>query len=106
MLLMMQMGLRIGEVCGLQWGDFDLQDGVLSVRRTVKRIYMAPGKTTLVTQSPKTQSSERDIPIPTGILSLLKKKNMSGRVTASGFYQIPTLDQLNRAAITRACKDT
>lgn len=25
MLLMMQMGLRIGEVCGLQWGDFDLQ---------------------------------------------------------------------------------
>ena len=35
MLLMMQMGLRIGEVCGLQWGDFDLQNGVLSVRRTV-----------------------------------------------------------------------
>ena len=74
MLLMMQMGLRIGEVCGLQWGDFDLQNGVLSVRRTVKRIYMAPGKTTLVTQSPKTQSSERDIPIPTGILSLLKEE--------------------------------
>lgn len=72
MLLMMQMGLRIGEVCGLQWGDFDLRNGVLSVRRTVKRIYMEPGKTTLVTQSPKTQSSERDIPIPTGILSLLK----------------------------------
>ena len=74
MLLMMQMGLRIGEVCGLQWGDFDLQNGVLSVRRTVKRVYMAPGKTTLVTQSPKTQSSKRDIPIPTGILSLLKEE--------------------------------
>ena len=74
MLLMMQMGLRIGEVCGLQWGDFDFQNGVLSVRRTVKRIYMAPGKTTLVTQSPKTQSSERDIPIPRGILSLLKEE--------------------------------
>ena len=74
MLLMMQMGLRIGEVCGLQWGDFDLQNGVLSVRRTVKRIYMAPGKTTLVTQSPKTQSSERDIPIPTGILNLLNEE--------------------------------
>ena len=74
MLLMMQMGLRIGEVCGLQWGDFDLQNGVLSVRRTVKRIYMEPGKNTLVTQSPKTQSSERDIPIPTGILDLLKEE--------------------------------
>ena len=74
MLLMMQMGLRIGEVCGLQWRDFDLQNGVLSVRRTVKRIYMEPGKTVLVTQSPKTQSSERDIPIPTGILNLLKEE--------------------------------
>ena len=79
MLLMMQMGLRIGEVCGLQWGDFDLRNGVLSVRRTVKRIYMEPEKTTLVTQSPKTQSSERDIPIPTGILSLLKEEYVGQR---------------------------
>ena len=44
MLLMMLMGPRIGEVCGLQWGDFDLQNGVLSVRRAVKKIYMEPGK--------------------------------------------------------------
>ena len=79
MLLMMQMGLRIGEVCGLQWGDFDLRNGVLSVRRTVKRIYMEPERTTLVTQSPKTQSSERDIPIPTGILSLLKEEYVGQR---------------------------
>ena len=48
MLLVMQIGLRIGEVFRLQWGDFALQNGVLSVRRTVKRIYMAPGKNTLI----------------------------------------------------------
>lgn len=63
-LLMMQMGLRIGEVCGLRWGDFDLQKGALAVRRTVKRIYVETGKTSLVIQSPKTISSERSIPIP------------------------------------------
>ena len=48
LLLMMQMGLRIGEVCGLQWNDFDLTTGVLSVRRTVKRIYIAGGRTKVV----------------------------------------------------------
>ena len=43
-LLMMQMGLRIGEVCGLQWADFDLEHGVLSIERTVKRIYEAQAR--------------------------------------------------------------
>lgn len=43
LLLQMQLGLRIGEVCGLQWGDFDFKAGILTVRRTVSRIYCAPG---------------------------------------------------------------
>ena len=59
LLLMMQMGLRIGEVCGLQWNDYDLTTGVLSVRRTVKRIYIAGGRTKVVVQTPKTHSSIR-----------------------------------------------
>ena len=73
LLLMMQMGLRIGEVCGLQWGDFDLTAGVLSVRRTVKRIYVANGQTEVVVQTPKTHSSTRKIPIPRGILRILNR---------------------------------
>lgn len=72
-LLMMQMGLRIGEVCGLQWADFDLEHGVLSIERTVKRIYVGTGQTRVVIQSPKTRSSERKIPIPHGILGMLKQ---------------------------------
>ena len=73
LLLMMQMGLRIGEVCGLQWNDFDLTAGVLSVRRTVKRIYVANGQTKVVVQTPKTHSSVRQIPIPQGILQILNQ---------------------------------
>lgn len=72
-LLMMQMGLRIGEVCGLQWADFDLEHGILSIERTVKRIYVSTGQTRVVIQSPKTRSSERKIPIPHGILKMLKQ---------------------------------
>lgn len=70
---MMQMGLRIGEVCGLQWADFDLEHGILSIERTVKRIYVSTGQTRVVIQSPKTRSSERKIPIPHGILKMLKQ---------------------------------
>ena len=70
---MMQMGLRIGEVCGLQWNDFDLTAGVLSVRRTVKRIYIAGGRTKVFVQTPKTHSSMRQIPIPQGILQILNR---------------------------------
>ena len=33
LLLQMQLGLRIGEVCGLQWGDFDLTAGTLEKRQ-------------------------------------------------------------------------
>lgn len=72
MLLMMQMGLRIEKCAGC--------NGVISTCKTVFSLFGAlsrefishPEKPALVTQSPKTQSSERDIPIPTGILSLLE----------------------------------
>ena len=71
LLLQMELGLRIGEVCGLQWGDFDLKAGLLTVRRTVSRIYGSDGRTKLVIQTPKTRSSGREIPIPRRLLSLL-----------------------------------
>lgn len=71
LLLQMQLGLRIGEVCGLQWGDFDLSAGVLTIRRTVSRIYCRDGHTKVLIQTPKTRSSGREIPIPQKLLSLL-----------------------------------
>lgn len=78
-LLMMQMGLRIGEVCGLQWGDFDLLSGTLSVKRTVKRAYLGKKNSKVLIQSPKTQSSIRKIPIPQSILQTLKQASTGHR---------------------------
>lgn len=72
LLLQMQMGLRIGEVCGLQWGDFDFRAGTLTIRRTVSRIYCHTGKTKIVVQTPKTKSSGREIPIPCELATLLR----------------------------------
>ena len=49
-------GLRIGEIVALQWGDIDLSERVLKVRRT-------QGKRAEETLSPKTKNSHRAIPL-------------------------------------------
>ena len=68
-------GLRIGEICGLKWSDFDLDDGVLKVRRTVQRIYLVDGEkrtTKIVAAEPKTRESNRDIPLSGELLKIVR----------------------------------
>jgi integrase len=68
-------GMRAGELCGLQWPDVDLENGILFIRHTL--IYLAGnkalGKESYVLQTPKTQSSERYVKIPTSLVKLLTK---------------------------------
>lgn len=52
LLLGFQLGLRIGEICGLKWGDFDLSAGTVTIQRTVTRISCGNGHTKVVVQSP------------------------------------------------------
>ena len=73
LLLGLELGLRIGEICGLQWGDFDLKLGTLKIERTVCRISCGNGHTKVVIQTPKTRTSRREIPIPKYLLMMLKK---------------------------------
>ncbi len=70
-LLSLHMGLRVGEVCGLQWADIDFEKSVLTVRRTVQRISTGHG-TKLLIDSPKSRASRRSIPIPAFLLTLLQ----------------------------------
>ena len=68
-------GLRIGEICGLRWGDINLQNGTLNVRRTLERIYIVNGEdrhTELIINDPKTPNSIREIPLNSEVLSLIK----------------------------------
>ena len=73
LLMGLELGLRIGEICGLQWGDFDLKLGTLNINRTVCRISCGNGHTKVVIQTPKTRTSRREIPLPKQLLILLKK---------------------------------
>lgn len=59
-------GMRIGEICALKWDDIDLGAGIISVRRTIERIYTVETgvrHTELVIGPPKTPHSIREIPI-------------------------------------------
>ena len=68
-------GLRIGEICALKWSDINVTDGILTVNRTIERIYIIEGEkkhTELVINTPKTQNSCREIPMNKELLGMLK----------------------------------
>ena len=72
-LLCLFTGLRVGELCGLKWGDIDFKNETVSVQRTVQRVNKH-GKSEIVIGSPKSKSSNRTIPIPNFLLAILKTK--------------------------------
>jgi len=68
-------GMRIGEVCALTWEDIDTNNGIISVNRTIQRIYVIEDgsrKTELILDTPKTKNSIREIPISKDLLRILK----------------------------------
>ncbi|MCM1508182.1 MAG: site-specific integrase [Ruminococcus flavefaciens] len=68
-------GLRIGEICPLQWKDIDLEKRILTVTKTMQRIQWPTGisKTKLIITDPKSESSRRQIPIPECMMGFLHK---------------------------------
>ena len=66
-------GLRLGEICGLMWSDFDAKKGTLNVNRTLHK--EKGGR--LVTGDTKTYAGTRTIVLPDSTAELLRcrKKN-------------------------------
>ena len=65
----------------MQWGDIDLVHKEVRIRRGVRRIAIGTGKTSVVVQAPKTESSKRVLPIPpklSVLLQMLYQKNTFG----------------------------
>ena len=76
-LLSLSTGMRIGEICALKWKDINFKKEIVSVTKTLQRIYVGEGKTKVLNSEPKTFSSKRMIPIPNKLLKylqLVKKK--------------------------------
>ena len=67
----MMSGLRIGEVCALQWKDIDRERKVIVISKTVERLF-DEGRTLLAVNTPKTPSSNREVPIPHALFEYLR----------------------------------
>lgn len=72
-------GIRIGELCALQWSDIDLEKRIITVKKTMQRIKNTAGRTAtkIVITTPKSKTSEREIPIPDVLYSSLKTMRQS-----------------------------
>ncbi len=79
--LCLSTGLRLGEICSLKWEDIDPERGLLHVSRTVQRIRSeeGPSKTILLETAPKTVFSNREIPMPDTLISLLMTFKKTGQ---------------------------
>ena len=66
-------GLRIGEICAMHWKDIDLDKKEIRVRFTLQRIYDKNLKNTkVIIDSPKTKNSTRNIPMSNKLYYILK----------------------------------
>ena len=65
--LLLENGLRLSEMCGLQWGDFDLGNRTVTIRRAATDVNggVEVGK-------PKNATSAREIPITTELAEMVK----------------------------------
>ena len=86
MLIALNTGMRIGEVCALKWDDINLEEEMINVRRTLtkKKAPFDPAKTIWVDDIPKTPCSIRSIPI----VPILLTRLMSEKPSAASSYVI------------------
>jgi integrase len=68
-------GMRIGEICALTWDDINTDMGIISIRRTIQRVYVVEAgnrHTEVILDTPKTRNSIRDIPMTRELSRILK----------------------------------
>lgn len=71
-------GLRIGELLALTWGDIDFERRILTVSKTCYDGKIE-GKRTRIIDTPKTLCSQRRIPLPKNVVSILKSMRRTSK---------------------------
>lgn len=83
-------GLRIGEICALQWRDIYFETGALYVNKTVQRLKSentGSAKTKLLISPPKSAASNRLIPLPSFLIDYMghfRQESEDSYVLANG----------------------
>lgn len=94
-LLSLNTGIRIGELCALLWNDVDDIQNIITIHSTLQRVYdknMYP-KSKIIIGNPKTEKSVRNIPLSKKLQSVMNQLpdiNYNGYVlTNSHSYMEP-----------------
>lgn len=80
-LICLYTGLRVGEICALQWQDISLDEQYLYIHQTMQRLQstqQGETKTHIIISAPKSDCSIRKVPIPDAVLCLLQQYQENG----------------------------
>ena len=108
-LLALLTGMRIGEVCALQWRDISLPDRVIHVRATMQRLQVqnAEQKTAICIGAPKSENAARDIPLSPLAVQLcagfMRPEPEAYILTGQPSYMEPRALQYRFARYTQQC---
>jgi len=76
-IIVMLIGIRLGELCALKWENIDLESATISINKTMQRIKSTDtirrAKTKIIIDTPKSSASIRVIPIPLKLLVILRE---------------------------------
>lgn len=76
-------GMRIGEICALEW--LDITENTIHISKTMQRLKNSNGVTEVMILPPKTDSSDRIIPIPSALKPVIEQhRKTCGFVLAQG----------------------
>lgn len=86
-LLSLYTGIRLGELCALRWNNILLSEGIVQIRFTMQRIHdpdypsgnSSGSRTKVITTSPKSACSNRDIPLPAFLLERIRRNAPASR---------------------------
>lgn len=102
-LLALYTGIRVGELCALQWSD--ITDEYIQINKTMTRVKVDNHKTEVKIGSPKSDSSKRLIPTPQCLLPLIKEFRNTGYLLSTDKleYIEPRLMQIKFEKMISEC---
>ncbi len=104
-------GIRIGELCALRWNNISIKDKIIKITSTMQRLkdvsVNPQAKTTVVINSPKSNTSSRIIPMTDYITALCKEMNPQSSnafiLTGNENFMEPRTLQYRLGKYTKEC---